>query len=146
MSFLRRAFSSGGSPQGGTMFAGSTLFDFVVPDKDGKDVSLACYKGKRCYLVVNVASQCGLTATNYAELSQLYEKHSSAGLEILAFPSNEFGAQEPGTNEEIQCFARDRGAKYPVFGKVKVNGKDALPLYQWLKSEKVRQAAAIRGI
>jgi glutathione peroxidase len=69
-------------------------------------------------------------------MAQLYSKHASSGLEILAFPSNEFGGQEPGTNEQIQAFAKARGATYPVFGKTIVNGDIATPLYVWLRSQK----------
>jgi len=76
-----------------------------------------------------------LTASNYAELKQLYEKYSRKGFEVLAFPCNQFGAQEPGTNAEIQAFAKSQGAKFPVFGKIEVNGDGAAPVYKWLKDE-----------
>lgn len=108
----------------------------VVQDASGKDVDLSVYKGK-VLLIVNVASQCGLTNSNYTELSQVYEKYKDQGLEILAFPCNQFAGQEPGTNEEIVQFACTRfKAEYPIFDKVDVNGSNASPLYKFLKSSK----------
>ncbi|KAL4391528.1 hypothetical protein HN51_012623 [Arachis hypogaea] len=113
-----------------------SVHDFTVKDARGNDVNLGNYKGK-VLLIVNVASQCGLTNSNYTELSQLYEKYRAKGLEILAFPCNQFGAQEPGTNEQIVEFACTRfKAEYPIFDKVDVNGNDAAPLYKYLKSSK----------
>ncbi|KAI4326966.1 hypothetical protein L6164_019475 [Bauhinia variegata] len=114
----------------------ASVHDFTVKDARGKDVNLADYKGK-VLLIVNVASQCGLTNSNYTELSQLYEKYKNQGLEILAFPCNQFGAQEPGSNEQILEFACTRfKAEYPIFDKVDVNGDNAAPLYKFLKSNK----------
>ncbi|KAL5208611.1 hypothetical protein ABZP36_033046 [Zizania latifolia] len=111
------------------------LFDFSK-DASGKDVDLSTYKGK-VLLIVNVASQCGLTNSNYTELSQLYEKYKGQGFEILAFPCNQFGGQEPGTNEEIVQFACTRfKAEYPIFDKVDVNGDNTAPIYKFLKSSK----------
>merc|ERR1711924_451469 len=75
----------------------------------------------------------GLTAQNYKELNTLYDKYSGEGLEILAFPCNQFGAQEPGTNAEVLQFAQRKGAKFPVMAKVDVNGAGAHPLFTWLK-------------
>ncbi|KAF8027507.1 hypothetical protein BT93_E0414 [Corymbia citriodora subsp. variegata] len=113
-----------------------SIYDFTVKDGRGNDVDLSTYKGK-VLLIVNVASQCGLTNSNYTELSQIYEKYKNEGLEILAFPCNQFGAQEPGTNEEIVQFACTRfKAEYPIFNKVDVNGENAAPLYKFLKSSK----------
>lgn len=86
---------------------------------------------------MNVASQCGLTTTNYTELTDIYSKYKDAGLEILAFPCNQFGGQEPGSNEQIQEFACTRfKAEYPIFDKVDVNGGKTAPLYQFLKKSK----------
>ena len=114
----------------------TSVHDFTVKDARGKDVDLSIYKGK-VLLIVNVASQCGLTNSNYTELSQLYEKYKGHGFEILAFPCNQFGSQEPGTNEEIVQFACTRfKAEYPIFDKVDVNGDKAAPLYKFLKSSK----------
>ncbi|XP_050379160.1 probable phospholipid hydroperoxide glutathione peroxidase [Argentina anserina] len=113
-----------------------TVHDFTVKDARGNDVDLSTYKGK-VLLIVNVASQCGLTNSNYTELAQLYEKYKTQGLEILAFPCNQFGAQEPGSNDEIVEFACTRfKAEYPIFDKVDVNGDKATPLYKFLKSSK----------
>ncbi|XP_076912660.1 putative phospholipid hydroperoxide glutathione peroxidase [Bidens hawaiensis] len=113
-----------------------TLHDITVKDAKGQDVSLSMYKGK-VLLIVNVASQCGFTNSNYSELTTLYLKYKDQGFEILAFPCNQFGSQEPGSNEQIQEFACTRfKAEYPVFSKVNVNGKDADPWYKFLKSSK----------
>lgn len=76
-----------------------------------------------------------MTAQNYAELAALYGKYAGRGLEILGFPSNQFGSQEPGTNAEIQEFAKARGATYPILAKVDVNGFGAIPLYGFLKDK-----------
>ncbi|ONI32940.1 hypothetical protein PRUPE_1G395200 [Prunus persica] len=111
-----------------------TLYDFSVKDIDGKDVPLSKFKGK-VLLIVNVASKCGLTSSNYSELSHLYEKYKTQGFEILAFPCNQFGGQEPGSNPEIKQFACTRfKAEFPIFDKVDVNGPSTAPVYQFLKS------------
>ncbi|KAK9100135.1 hypothetical protein Scep_023565 [Stephania cephalantha] len=111
-----------------------TIHDFTVKDIDGKDVSLSKFKGK-VMLIVNVASRCGLTSSNYTELSHLYEKYKPQGFEILAFPCNQFGGQEPGSNPEIKKFACTRfKAEFPIFDKVDVNGPFTAPVYQFLKS------------
>ncbi|CAI9094036.1 OLC1v1029680C1 [Oldenlandia corymbosa var. corymbosa] len=116
--------------------APQSVHDFVVKDAKGNDVDLSKYKGK-VLLIVNVASQCGLTNSNYTELTKLYEQYKDQGLEILAFPCNQFGSQEPGSNEEIQQFACTRfKAEYPIFDKVDVNGPTAAPIYKFLKSSK----------
>ncbi|KAK6137495.1 hypothetical protein DH2020_028748 [Rehmannia glutinosa] len=110
-----------------------SIHEFTVK---GNDVNLGIYKGK-VLLIVNVASQCGLTNSNYTELTQLYEKYKDQGLEILAFPCNQFGSQEPGTIEEIQNFVCTRfKAEYPVFDKVEVNGPNTAPIYKYMKSVK----------
>ncbi|KAJ8471665.1 hypothetical protein OPV22_026008 [Ensete ventricosum] len=110
------------------------LHDFTVKDIDGKDVSLSKFKGK-ILLIVNVASRCGLTSSNYSELSHIYEKYKTQGFEVLAFPCNQFGGQEPGSNSEIKQFACTRfKADFPIFDKVDVNGPNAAPVYQFLKS------------
>ncbi|KAJ7944910.1 Glutathione peroxidase [Quillaja saponaria] len=113
-----------------------SIYDFTIKDAKGNDVNLSDYKGK-VLLIVNVASECGLTNSNYTELNQLYEKYKDQGLEILAFPCNQFGAQEPGSNEEILEFACTRfKAEFPIFDKVDVNGDTAAPVYKFLKSSK----------
>ncbi|KAK7311054.1 hypothetical protein RJT34_08936 [Clitoria ternatea] len=111
-----------------------TIYDFTVKDIDRKDVPLIKFKGK-VLLIVNVASRCGLTSSNYSELSRVYEKYKNQGLEILAFPCNQFGMQEPGSNQEIKQFACTRfKAEFPIFDKVDVNGPFTAPVYQFLKS------------
>ncbi|MFS7923908.1 putative phospholipid-hydroperoxide glutathione peroxidase [Helianthus anomalus] len=113
-----------------------SVYDFTVKDAKGQEVDLSKFRGK-VLLIVNVASQCGFTNSNYPELTTLYQKYKDQGLEILAFPSNQFNGQEPGTNDEIQEFVCTRfKAEYPVFAKVDVNGKKAEPLYHFLKSSK----------
>lgn len=114
-----------------------TIFDFTVKNIDGSEVKLSAYEGKVC-LVVNVASKWGLTAVNYAEMEKLHEKYSQKGFIILAFPCNQFANQEPGTSTEIKEFATCRrltkGPNFELFSKVKVNGKEADPLFQFLAS------------
>ncbi|XP_030941210.1 probable glutathione peroxidase 2 [Quercus lobata] len=113
-----------------------SIYDFTVKDIRGNDVSLSEYNGK-VLLIVNVASKCGLTQTNYKELNVLYEKYKNQGFEILAFPCNQFLGQEPGNNEEIQEAACTMfKAEFPIFDKVEVNGKNAAPIYKFLKSQK----------
>ncbi|KAI3828821.1 hypothetical protein L1987_02931 [Smallanthus sonchifolius] len=113
-----------------------SVYDFTVKDAKGQEVDLSKYRGK-VLLIVNVASQCGFTNSNYPELTTLYQRYKDQGLEILGFPSNQFNGQEPGSNEEIQEFVCTRfKAEYPVFAKVDVNGKNAEPLYNFLKSSK----------
>ncbi|KAF2297812.1 hypothetical protein GH714_003561 [Hevea brasiliensis] len=113
-----------------------SVYDFTIKDANGNDVDLSIFKGK-VLLIVNVASKCGLTNSNYTELNQLYEKYKDQGLEILAFPCNQFGEQEPGSNDEIQEFVCTRfKSEFPVFGKVEVNGENGFPLYKFLKSGK----------
>ena len=105
--------------------------DFKVKDIDGKEVDLADYKGK-VVLFVNVASECGLTP-QYEKLEALYEKFGEDGLVILGFPANEFGKQEPGTDEEIKEFCTGTyGVKFPMFSKIVVKGEGQHPLYQFL--------------
>lgn len=111
-----------------------TLYDFTVKDIDGKDVALNKFKGK-VLLIVNVASACGLTSSNYSELTHIHEKYKTQGFEILAFPCNQFGAQESGSNEQIKQFACTRfKAEFPIFDKVDVNGPSTAPVYKFLKS------------
>ncbi|KAJ8539384.1 hypothetical protein K7X08_013637 [Anisodus acutangulus] len=113
-----------------------SVYDFTLKDAKGNDVDFSTYKGK-VLLIVNVASKCGLTNSNYTELHQLYDKYKDQGLEILAFPCNQFGAQEPGSNDEIVEFACTRfKAEFPIFDKIEVNGENESPLYKFLKSGK----------
>jgi len=111
----------------------STLYDFSAKTLAGKPLSLDAYKGKLA-LVVNTASKCGLTP-QYAGLEDLNKKYAGKGLAVLGFPCNQFGAQEPGTAEEIGAFCqKNYGVSFPMFEKIDVNGAGAHPLYQWLKS------------
>ncbi|XP_031265425.1 probable glutathione peroxidase 2 [Pistacia vera] len=113
-----------------------SIYDFTVKDIRGNDVSLSDYRGK-VLLIVNVASKCGLTQSNYKELNVLYENYKNKGLEILAFPCNQFAGQEPGNNEEIQeAVCTMFKAEFPIFDKIDVNGKNTAPLFKFLKSEK----------
>ncbi|XP_060207008.1 probable phospholipid hydroperoxide glutathione peroxidase [Lycium barbarum] len=113
-----------------------SVYDFTVKDAKGNDVDLSIYKGK-VLIIVNVASQCGLTNSNYTDMTELYRKYKDQGLEILAFPCNQFGGQEPGSIEDIQQMVCTRfKAEYPIFDKVDVNGDNAAPLYKFLKSSK----------
>ena len=110
------------------------IYDISVKDIDGSDVSLANYKGK-VLLIVNVASKCGLTP-QYEGLEALYRKYKDQGLEILAFPCNQFMGQEPGTNEEIQSFCSlNYNVTFPLFDKIDVNGENESPLYTYLKEQ-----------
>ncbi|XP_020596986.1 probable phospholipid hydroperoxide glutathione peroxidase [Phalaenopsis equestris] len=131
-------FGTDGQRTPGVAFATAatekSVHNFAVKDIDGNDVSLSKFKGK-ILLIVNVASKCGLTTSNYTELSHLYEKYKSQGFEILAFPCNQFGGQEPGSNPEIKRFACTKfKAEFPIFDKVDVNGPNTAPLYQFLKA------------
>ena len=111
------------------------ITDFVVKDINLVDVDLSIYDGKTL-LIVNVASECGLTF-HYEGLQELYNEYNSQGLEILAFPCNQFGAQEPGTNDEIKSFCTAKyNVTFPIFNKIDVNGPNEDPLYTFLKSSK----------
>ncbi|KAI3460862.1 hypothetical protein Pfo_017525 [Paulownia fortunei] len=113
-----------------------SIHDFTVKDSKGNDVNLNTYKGK-VLLLVNVASKCGFTNSNYTQLTELYSQYKDKGFEILAFPCNQFLNQEPGSSQEAEQFACTRfKAEYPIFQKVKVNGSDAAPVYKFLKSSK----------
>ncbi|KAJ4969501.1 hypothetical protein NE237_016202 [Protea cynaroides] len=112
------------------------IYDFTVKDIHGNDVSMSTYSGK-VLMIVNVASKCGLTHSNYKELNILYEKYKDKGLEILAFPCNQFAGQEPGSNDDIKEVACTIfKAEFPIFDKVEVNGNNATPIYKFLKSQK----------
>lgn len=108
-----------------------SIYSFTVKDSLGKEKTLADYQGK-VLLIVNVASKCGSTP-QYAGLQALYQSLKPQGFEILAFPCDQFGHQEPGTNAEIQEFCQaNYGVTFPVFSKIEVNGSGADPLYQYL--------------
>jgi glutathione peroxidase len=110
----------------------STIHDFKVKNAQGQETDLNQYKGK-AVLIVNVASKCGFTV-QYEGLEKLYEQYHERGLTVLGFPCNQFGGQEPGNNEDIQQFCKlNYGVSFPVMAKIDVNGKNADPLYEFLK-------------
>jgi glutathione peroxidase len=113
----------------------TTLGDFHAVTIDGKDQDLGTYVGD-VVLVVNTASACGLTP-QYEGLQKLYDTYADRGFTILGFPCDQFGHQEPGSEDEIASFCeRNYGVSFPMFAKVDVNGSDTHPLFAWLKSEK----------
>ncbi|CAN7007894.1 unnamed protein product [Brassica rapa subsp. trilocularis] len=114
----------------------SSIYHISVKDIEGNNVSLSKFTGK-VLLIVNVASKCGLTQGNYKELNILYAKYKTKGLEILAFPCNQFGGQEPGSNKEIKDnICTTFKGEFPIFDKIEVNGENASPLYKFLKEQK----------
>ncbi|NOT78567.1 MAG: glutathione peroxidase [Bacteriovoracaceae bacterium] len=109
-----------------------SIYEFEVLDINGKPQALKTYQGKTL-LIVNVASKCGFT-NQYSDLEKIYLEYKDQGLEILAFPCNQFGAQEPGDAEEIKNFCSlNYSVTFPLFSKVDVNGDNASPVYQYLK-------------
>jgi glutathione peroxidase len=114
--------------------AEKSVLDFTMKSIDGKETKLSDYRGK-VLLLVNVASQCGYTP-QYEGLQAIYSKYSSQGLVVLGFPANNFGGQEPGTNEEIKQFCTLKyKVSFPMFAKISVKGADMHPLYQFLTSK-----------
>ncbi|MGB7556046.1 MAG: glutathione peroxidase [Candidatus Korobacteraceae bacterium] len=112
-----------------------SIYDLSAKLNNGRNKKLADYKGK-VLLIVNTASKCGFTP-QYEGLQSLYEEYKDRGLEVLGFPCDQFGHQEPGTNDEIKSFCQlNYGVEFPLFSKIDVNGDDAHPLYKFLKSEK----------
>jgi glutathione peroxidase len=117
-----------------TAFAAGSVYDFNLTSIDGKPLSLASQKGK-VVMIVNVASKCGLTP-QYAALESLYRKYKDQGFVIVGIPANNFGGQEPGTNEEIATFCkRTYDVSFPMTSKVSVKGDDKAPLYEYLTSQ-----------
>jgi glutathione peroxidase len=113
----------------------ASVYDFDVTTLDGQPRRMADYRGTTL-LIVNVASACGYTP-QYAGLETLYRKYHDRGFEVLGFPCNQFGGQEPGTAEEIATFCSTKyDVTFPMFGKVDVNGAKAHPLFEHLKAEK----------
>ena len=111
----------------------TTVYDFKAKSLDGKDIDLKQYQGK-VLLIVNTASECGFTP-QYKGLEAVYEQFRDKGVEVLGFPCNQFGSQEPGSNEEIGAFCeRNYGVTFPLFDKIDVNGDAAHPLFKHLKS------------
>ena len=114
-----------------SLFGASSVHEFTLNSIDGKPAPLSAYQGK-VVLIVNVASRCGFTP-QYAGLEALYEKYKDRGFTILGFPANNFGAQEPGTNEEIKTFCISKyNVTFPMYSKISVKGDDKAPLYQFL--------------
>ncbi|HVZ79265.1 MAG TPA: glutathione peroxidase [bacterium] len=112
-----------------------SIHPFQAKTIDGKEIALSQYRGK-ALLIVNVASRCGFTP-QYEGLEALYKKYKDRGFEILGFPCNQFGSQEPGTETEIKQFCDlNYGVTFPLFAKIDVNGPNAHPLYKYLTSEK----------
>ena len=112
-----------------------SFYDFKANDINGKEVSMSSFEGK-VVLIVNVASGCGFTP-QYEGLQKLYDVHKEEGLEILAFPCNQFGEQEKGNGEEIKNFCeKNYSITFPIFEKVEVNGNDAHPIFKFIKEQK----------
>ena len=113
----------------------TTLHDFTAVSIGGQDIDLSQFAGK-VVLVVNTASKCGFTP-QYEGLEKLYEQYQERGLVVLGFPCDQFGHQEPGSEDEIAEFCQlNYGVSFLMFSKIDVNGTNAHPLYQWLRSEK----------
>lgn len=111
-----------------------TIYDFEVERTNGDKIALSTFKGK-VLLIVNTASKCKFTP-QFDDLQKLYEQYRDYGFEILGFPCNQFGEQEPGSNEEAASFCQiNYGVKFPVFSKIEVNGGQASPLFEYLKKE-----------
>lgn len=122
------------TPLGAQAQEAQSVLDFTVKSNDGQDVDLSNYKGD-VLLIVNTASQCGYTP-QYEGLQDLYEKYKDRGLKVLAFPANEFGGQEPGSDAEIRAFCTNRyNVTFPLFSKIVVKGEGQHPLYRFLTSK-----------
>ena len=112
-----------------------SIYDFKAVSIDGKPADLASQRGK-VLLIVNTASACGFTP-QFGGLEQLWKDYAAQGLVVVGFPSNEFGGQDPGSDSEIASFCQlNYGVTFPMMSKVKVNGAEAHPLWQWLKQQK----------
>ena len=112
----------------------SSIYDFDAQSIDGKPVSLEQFRGKTL-LIVNTASACGFTP-QFGGLEKLHQSYGARGLVVLGFPCNQFGSQDPGSNEEIGAFCKKNfGVSFPMMSKIDVNGAEAHPLYQWLSAE-----------
>jgi glutathione peroxidase len=117
------------------MSSPTSVYDFSAQTIDGKPVALEAFKGQ-VLLIVNTASACGFTP-QFKGLQALFERYGERGFAVVGFPSNEFGSQDPGNNDEIASFCEmNYGVSFPMMAKVEVNGAQAHPLWQWLKGEK----------
>ncbi|MGJ7582070.1 glutathione peroxidase [Variovorax sp. RHLX14] len=113
----------------------TSIYDFEATRIGGQPIPLGAYRGK-VLLIVNTASQCGFTP-QFGGLEDLHKSYADRGLVVLGFPSNQFGAQDPGSNDEIGAFCtRNYGVSFPMMEKIDVNGADAAPLFRWLVKEK----------
>jgi glutathione peroxidase len=122
----------------------ASIYDLSADLLDGGTVRLDQFRG-RVLLIVNTASRCGFTP-QYAELEALYARYHEQGLEVLGFPSNQFGAQEPGTAAQIGAFCeKNYGVTFPLFAKIDVNGANSHPLYRHLKKEKPGTLGKLAG-
>ena len=111
-----------------------SIYDFKAISNEGEEVDFASYKGK-VLVIVNTASKCGFTP-QYDGLEALYQKYKDKGLVIIAFPCDQFGHQEPGSDEQIAEFCRmNHGVTFPLMSKIEVNGENAHPIFRWLKSQ-----------
>jgi len=141
LKLTERAFSAGAAlskkPEVNSMEAEKTkgrIYEFEMTDIDGKPAKLSKYKG-RALLIVNTASLCGFTP-QYTDLEALYQKYKDKGLSVAAFPANEFGAQEPGTDADIKSFCVTKfGVSFDLYSKISVKGPAIHPLYKYLTTE-----------
>lgn len=123
------------------ILTGGSIYDFKVAGLDGSDIDFSSFKGKKI-MIVNTASECGNTP-QYKELQTLYEKYKDK-LVIVGFPANNFGAQEPGTNEQIKTFcSKNYGVTFPMAEKISVKGDDIHPLYKWLVDQSKEMAKSV---
>lgn len=112
-----------------------TIYDFTTESMDGTSQAFSDYKDK-VLLIVNTASKCGFTP-QFEGLEELYQQYKEQGLVVIGFPCNQFGSQDPGTNDEIGAFCqKNYGVSFPMMAKVDVNGADAHPIFTWLKDQK----------
>lgn len=129
--------SAASAPEKGSMLMAAqpgSIYDFTLNDIDGKPTPLSRFKGK-VLLLVNTASMCGNTP-QYSDMEQMYEQYQARGFEILAFPANNFGQQEPGTDQEIKSFCYTKySLTFPLFSKISVKGGDKHPLYHYLTEQ-----------
>ena len=113
----------------------TTIYDFTAEHMDGSSQAFSDHKGK-VLLIVNTASKCGFTP-QFEGLEALYQQYKAQGLVVIGFPCNQFGSQDPGSNDEIGAFCqKNYGVSFPMMAKIDVNGKDAHPIFVWLKNQK----------
>jgi glutathione peroxidase len=143
MSILTIALTAASLFKSSSSSESSNISEFKVKDINLKEVKLSEYKGK-VLLIVNVASKCGFTS-QYAGLQKIYEQYKDQGFEILGFPCNDFGGQEPGTNEEIKTFCSlNYDVTFPMFDKVHVKGNEKAPLFELLTNNSTTGKSAIK--